>query len=152
MGMTLWLQVLEGDDVIKYQDDYTYIYTNLELLDKIANMVKVNTVSTYLDETEKNHNMAEDEFGGYSEYENALEMDEESDDDGYGASEMSWYDINGGLRNFKAICKYLDENIELPENIGAVERSELLNEFIDCIQKMEHHCNRGVKFHLAVII
>jgi hypothetical protein len=140
MGTTIWVlgksSMSEGDDW-----DHTAIFEAVEKLDAVCASSGVPALSTFLDWTDFNANMSDEE-----EFPADDEMRE-------GAN---WFDPDAALRVLRVVRDYAAENKSVLSELyepGSEHLSEcLLDELDDCIGKVEKIRDSGDQFHLCVVM
>lgn len=97
MGMTVWLNVRNGEKHESDNEDRSAIFDLQDQIDALATSLGVEPISTFFDETDLRYNMDEDaEF--------------EESDDGWPASAASWHDPKDVLATVEALCTHLERN------------------------------------------
>jgi hypothetical protein len=146
MGMTLWIHTLEGINMSKESDDHSMMYRFLDRLDELCTSLHVEKLSSFLDMTDLELNMAED-FD--------VEMEEEPEEDpetgyAYGIEEMKWFDAAVGLKTFQSLRSHIASTAI--DTLEAENKPILLEELDDCIKHLTGPAARGGKFNLPVVM
>jgi len=163
MGMTLWIQTLEGRSMSKDSDDYSMMHRFSDDLDAICAEKSLPMFSGFFDYSDLNLNMG-DEFD--EEGDEAADVDDadegdEGDDEAepemdaetglaYGIDDMKWFDATDGLRTLIALQDALSAGSIA--KLKAAQRTGLVEEIGSCISLLEESSKKGGKFHLAVIM
>ena len=144
MGMTLWMQTLDGRNMSEDSDDYSLMHDMAETLDELCEKLDVPKLTSFFDMTDLELNMDDD----HDDDEEA-EVDEETGL-AYGIDDMAWFDAATGLVTLQA----LRDEVEgaWGEELDEDSREILLEELEGCIDILNDLPAESGKFHLAVIM
>ena len=145
MGMTLWIQTLEGHNLSTNSEDHTLLYKLSDDLDALCDKLGVAKISSFFDSTDLEICMREDEDEAGEE----PEIDSETGSS-YGIDDMVWFDAASGLVTFQTLRASIAAN-ELP-NLDEENKIWLLEELDDCITTLQGPSERGARFNLAIIM
>lgn len=141
MGMTLWLQTLDGRTMSDDSDDYSLMYDMAEKLDDVCEELDLPKLTSFFDTTDI-------EMSGMDDYDD--DEDQELDDETglpYGIDDMQWFDAGTGLNMLQALRDYAEQSWE---DLDEDSREILLEELDGCIDILTD-LPEGGQFHLAVI-
>ena len=144
MGMTLWMQTLDGRNMSEDSDDYSLMHDMAETLDELCEKLDVPKLTSFFDMTDLELN-TDDDYDGDEE----AEVDEETGL-AYGIDDMAWFDAATGLVTLQA----LRDEVEgaWGEELDEDSREILLEELEGCIDILTDLPSESGKFHLAVIM
>lgn len=145
MGMTLWLQTLEGRNLLTDSEDHTLMYKLSDKLDSLCDKLGVVKISSFFDHTDLEICMQEND----DEADEDPEIDAETETS-YGIDDMAWFEASSGLATFQALRASIAED-ELP-NLDEKNKTWLLEDLDDCIIKLKGVSQRDGKFNLSVIM
>lgn len=149
MGMTLWIQVLEGREYFQNSDDHTLMHQYSEALDQICEAAHLSKLSDYFDFADLTYSYSEDcDEAGEAEDDGNPQLDPETGL-GYGIDDMQWFDAAAGYHCLQVLAD-LVQGGALPE-LSTNHREQLIEELADCLSILEAPATRGARFHLAVI-
>jgi len=142
MGTTIWVlsknKTTEGDDW-----DHSALFYAVEKLDPICDRLGLVKLSTFLDWTDFDLNMSEDE-------------DEEFPDEETLRDRASWFNPSEALPMLRALREYLASNqseiASLLEQGKEHLSEELLEDLDDCIFKVEKIETERDLFHFCVVM
>ncbi len=142
MGTTIWVlsknKTTEGDDW-----DHSALFYAVEKLDLICDRLELSRLSTFLDWTDFDLNMSEDEN---EEFPNEEVLTERA----------SWFNPSEALPMLRALRGYLASNESEISSILDSGRQhlaeELLEELDDCISKVEKIETEGDLFHFCIVM
>lgn len=146
MGMTYWVQILNGKKLESHESDLSALYKASETLDALCAELGVEKVSAFADYTDAEYAMSEELDG---------DEDEEAPTDPetgapYSVKDMAWFDIAAGVKTLTAIQKRLQKEAGLPAPL-AKARKQILEDLADCMTPLQKAA-KGCKFHLAAIM
>jgi len=142
MGTTIWVlsknKTTEGDDW-----DHSALFYAVEKLDLICDRLGLSKLSTFLDWTDFDLNMSEDE-------------DEEFPDEDVLIDRASWFNPSEALPMLRALREYVARNeseiVSLLEQGKEHLSEDLLEDLDDCISKVEKIATEGDLFHFCVVM
>jgi hypothetical protein len=143
MGMTLWINTLEGRNYLKDSNDHSLMNQNLDSLDALCTKVKVRKLSEYVDYTDQQFN-----YNDFDDDDNEPDLDSETEL-AYGIDDMAWFDASDGLVSLQAVRNRIAE--DGLHGFDADELQSLLEELDDCISILDGSVSRGGKFHLSLV-
>jgi hypothetical protein len=159
MGMTLWINTLEGRSMSKDSDDHSLMHRYAEQLDGLCAEQGLATLSSFFDHTDLNYSMG-DEFGDEdNEADEEADTDPDEDDEpaidpetglGYGIDEMMWFDAAAGLQVLTRLHAALSGGALA--TLKPAHRTGLLEELSHCLTVLDAPARNGARFHLAVIM
>jgi hypothetical protein len=140
MGTTLW--VLSREKMAEVDDwDHSAIFNAVEKLDLVCEKLRVTKLSSFLDWTDFNANMA---------------ADEEFPSDDELKAKASWFRPDAALPTLRALRGHLADH---PAELSSLyDQSQghlseyLIEELDDCIAKVEKIAVDGDEFHLCVVM
>jgi hypothetical protein len=143
MGMTLWIQTLDGRTLSEESDDHSLMYDLAEELDVACNALGQAALTSFFDTTDLEYNMSEDS------------EDEDSEEDSetglaYGIDDMKWFDVSKGLASLAALRAHVAGGWKPDMDEGS--RAMLIEELDDCIGKLKALSAQTGRFHLSVIM
>ncbi len=144
MGMTVWVQVLNGRKIEGNQSDCSWMHRVSEPLDAICQQHGVEKLTAFFDYTDLEHNMGE---GGEDDDE-AASSDPETGWT-WGIDGMKWFPAASGLRTLLAMIEAMDQAPsvgDMPPN----RKGELFAELQDCVKQLETAAKLGQMFHFTV--
>lgn len=144
MGMTLWIQTLEGREMSSESDDHSMMHELAEQLDAICDDSGVPKLTSFFDTTDLELNMAED---GEGEWE---EPEDPETGYAYGIEDMKWFDAAVGLNVLQTLRARVESSPSL--KLGTEEMSLLVEELDDCIERLKGPASRNGKFNLPVVM
>jgi hypothetical protein len=144
MGMTYWLQTLNGRVMSKDDEDHSFMHRLSDELDTACDELAIPKLSSFADFTDLELNMSEDD----EDDEDELTVDPETGD-GYGIDDMQWFEISAGLNCLQTLRNHVQAGWK--PDLEAEIRSQLLEELDDCLVKLQAAPAGTTKFHLAVI-
>ncbi|TYQ29634.1 hypothetical protein PseudUWO311_01680 [Pseudanabaena sp. UWO311] len=140
MGTTIWVlsksKMTEGDDL-----DHSALFYAVEMLDPICEKLGLVKLSSFLDWTDFNINMSEDE---------------EFPDEDTLRDTTSWFSPSEALPMLRALREYVknseSERKSLFEQGKEHLSEELIEDLEDCIAKVEQISADGDLFHFCVVM
>jgi hypothetical protein len=143
MGMTYWVQTLNGRSMSKDDEDHSLMYSLSDELDTACDALGIPRLSSFVDSTDLEFNMSDEDE------DDEVAMDPETGY-GYGIDDMQWFDLAAGSN----CLQKLRDHVRAGWNAGldAETRSGLLEELEDCLAKLQSAPAGTAKFHLAVIL
>jgi hypothetical protein len=141
MGTTLWVlsknEMADGDDW-----DHSAMFRALEKLDFICEDLGLGSLSSFVDWTDFELNMSEEEDEFLAE--ETLR------------TETSWFDPTEALPILKALYEHLANDKLECENLFEPDQKylseDLIEELSDCITKVEQIANQGDLFHFCAVM
>jgi hypothetical protein len=140
MAMTIWIHTLEERKYSSFDEDHTQMNRHSDALDDLCRAAGVPTLSDFMDYTDLEYSMSEDDEDEVVDPETGL---------GYGIDDMAWYDAAKGLLTLKVLRDQLAG--EGHGGLDAELAAQLIEELDHCMSVLEGPAARGAKFHLAVI-
>jgi len=140
MGMTLWIHTLVGREMSKESDDHSLMQKYSPALDKLCKQLQVPTLSSFVDTTDAEYSLSEDDEDGEPKLDPETGL-------GYGIDDMKWFDSHRGISTLTALRQHIEKN-GLPR-LGNEDKRNLLEELDDCLRKLESA--KTGKFHLALV-
>lgn len=142
MGTTIW--VLSKNKTTESDDwDHSALFYAVEKLDPICDRLGLAKLSTFLDWTDFDLNMSEDE-------------DEEFPDEDVLIDRASWFNPSEALPMLRALREYVASNkseiVSLLEQGKEHLSEDLLEDLDDCISKVEKIATEGDLFHFCVVM
>ncbi len=141
MGTTLWVlskNEMTDDD----ESDHSAMFRALEKLDFICEDLGLGSLSSFVDWTDFELNMSEDE--------------DESLTEEILSAKTSWFDPADALPILRALYEHLaNDRFECENLFDADEKylsEELIEELSDCIAKVEQIGNKGDLFHFSAVM
>lgn len=139
MGATIWVlckeKMTDGDDF-----DHSALLCAIEKLDPLCEELGVTKISAFLDWTDFNANMSDEECLGDDEIKNMA----------------SWFAPDAALNTLQTLQKHLSINQEMLSDLYEEHDKSLagvlLEEIDDCIAKLENISAEGEVFHLCVVM
>ncbi|WP_295390517.1 hypothetical protein [uncultured Thiodictyon sp.] len=147
MGMTYWLQTLQGRLMSRDDDDHSLMHGLADELDAACDELKIPKLSSFADFTDLELNMADEDMDDEGEDEGTVDPETGC---GYGIDEMQWFDLPSGLSCLAKLRSHVAAGWN--PKLEAETRGELLEELDDCIAKLRAAPAGTDKFHLAVIM
>ncbi len=145
MGMTYWLQTLNGRDMSRDEEDHSIMHRPSDDLDAACDELKIPRLSSFADFTDLKLNMSNED------------MDDEDEDGvdpetgcGYGIDDMQWFNLSSGLSCLQNLRNYIASGWN--PKLEVETRAALVEEMNDCIVKLQAAPAGTEKFHLAVIM
>jgi hypothetical protein len=143
MGMTLWIQTLDGRTLSEESDDHSLMYDLAEELDVACNALGQPALSSFFDTTDMEYNMSEDS--------DEEECDEDTETGlAYGIDDMKWFDVSKGLASLAALRAHVAGGWK--SDMDEESRTMLTEELDDCIEILKALPAQTGRFHLAVIM
>ena len=139
MGMTVWLNVRNGEKHDADNEDRSAIFDLQEQIDALATSLGVEPLSTFFDETDLRYNM--DEEAEFAESE-----------DGWPASAASWHDPKNVLVTVEAICTHLEANQSAITETDGWGRDDVLEDLKTLVPGLKAAEAAGRKVHLLVVM
>jgi hypothetical protein len=107
MGMTLWIQTLQGRTMSKGSDDHSLMLEHADALDELARQIGVPTMSSFFDSTEIDHIFLDGEEEEEDEDMGDQRVDPETGA-AYGIDDMKWFDSAQGIASLTALRSHMD--------------------------------------------
>lgn len=139
MGATIWVlskeKMTDGDDW-----DHSAFLNSVEKLDPMCEELGVTKISNFLDWTDFNANMSDEDFPGDDEIKTMA----------------SWFSPNVALTTLQTLRNHLENNPELLPGLYEKDDREfsgmLIEEIDDCVTKLETISADGDVFHFCVVM
>jgi hypothetical protein len=149
--MTYWINTLNDRVMSKDDEDHPFMHQLSDELDAACANLKTPKLSSFVDFTDLEFNMSEDDEDdeGDEGDEDEAAMDPETGC-GYGIDDMQWFDVSAGLKCLQALRDHVQA--EWKPDLEAEIRTQLLEELEDCLAKLQTAPAGTTKFHLAVVM
>jgi hypothetical protein len=145
MGMTYWLQTLNGRDMSRDEEDHSIMHQLSDELDAACDELKIPRLSSFADFTDLKLNMSDEDMD--NENENTVDPETGC---GYGIDDMQWFNLSSGLSCLQSLRSYIASGWN--PKLAVETRGALVEEIDDCIVKLQSAPAGTEKFHLAVIM
>ncbi|MCE2949189.1 MAG: hypothetical protein LXA50_19265 [Betaproteobacteria bacterium] len=143
MEMTCWIHMLNGREMSTDDEDHSLMYRLSDELDAACDALKVPKLSCFVDSTDLEFNMADDDE------DDEVALDPETGY-GYGIDDMQWFDLAAGTDCLQKLRDHVQAGWN--PDLDPEARGELVEELDDCLSKMRSAPAGTTKFHLAVIM
>jgi hypothetical protein len=147
MGMTYWLQTLNGRDMSRDDEDHSTMHRLSDELDAACDELKIPRLSSFADFTDLELNMAVEDMDDEGGDEDTVDPETGC---AYGIDDMQWFDLSSGLGCLQSLRSYIAS--EWNNKLDEETRAALLEEIDDCVAKLQAAPAGTNKFHLAVIM
>jgi hypothetical protein len=147
MGMTYWLQTLNGRDMSRDEEDHSIMHRLSDELDDACDEPKIPRLFSFADFTDLELNMSDEDVDDESEDEDTVDPEIGC---GYGIDDMKWFNLSSGLSCLQSLRSHIASGWN--PKLEVETRAALLEEMDDCIVKLQAAPLGTEKFHLAVIM
>jgi hypothetical protein len=139
MGMTVWLNVRNGEKHESDNEDRSAILDLQDQIDALATSLGVEPLSTFFDETDLQYNMDDDaQF--------------EESEDGWPASAASWHDPKDVLLTVEALCTYLEGNRNAITEADGWGQDDVLEDLKSLVPGLQAAAAAERTVHLLVVM
>ena len=139
MGMTLWLNVRDGDTYNCDDDDHSAVLEHQDALGELASRLGIPPLSTFFDDTDVRYNM--DETGEFEESE-----------DGWPVNAARWFPASDVLASISALLDHLEANAEVLQETEGWTQADVVTELADWQEKLGHAAAASRTVHLGFVM